>query len=233
VKVGDSLTTDHISPAGAIPKDSPAGRYLRERDVGLSEFNSYGSRRGNHEVLTRGTFANIRLRNQLAPGTEGGYTVHFPSGEETSVFEAARRYREEDTPLVVIGGDEFGTGSSRDWAAKGPVLLGVEAVLATGYERIFRSNLIGMGGLPLQFREGDDAGSLGLTGEEIYDIRGIPQALEEGTDVSVTARRDDGSEVTFPARVRLDTPMEIHYYRHGGILHSVLRRMAAENGDAP
>ncbi|MDP2498646.1 MAG: aconitate hydratase AcnA [Candidatus Palauibacterales bacterium] len=230
VKVGDSLTTDHISPAGAIPKDSPAGEYLQDLDVGLSEFNSYGSRRGNHEVLMRGTFANIRLRNQLVPGTEGWWTKHLPSGEKTSVYDAAMRYREEDTPLVVIGGDEFGTGSSRDWAAKGPVLLGVEAVLATGYERIFRSNLIGMGGLPLQFQEGDDAESLGLTGEEVYDIRGIPQALKSGTDVSVTARRDDGTEVTFPAHVRLDTPMEVKYYRHGGILHSVLRRMAAENG---
>jgi len=230
VKVGDSLTTDHISPAGAIPKDSPAGEYLQDLDVGIAEFNSYGSRRGNHEVLMRGTFANIRLRNQLVPGTEGWWTKHFPSGEQTSVYDAAMRYREEDTPLVVIGGDQFGTGSSRDWAAKGPVLLGVEAVLATGYERIFRSNLIGMGGLPLQFREDDDAESLGLTGEEVFDIAGIPQALESGTDVSVTARRDDGFEVTFPARVRLDTPMEIKYYRHGGILHSVLRRMAREDG---
>lgn len=164
------------------------------------------------------------------PGTEGWWTKHFPGGEKTSIYDAAMRYREDDTPLVVIGGDEFGTGSSRDWAAKGPVLLGVRAVLATGYERIFRSNLIGMGGLPLQFREGDDAGSLGLTGEEVYDIRGISRALESGTDVSVTARREDGTEVTFPARVRLDTPMEVRYYRHGGILHSELRRMADENG---
>jgi aconitate hydratase len=225
-KLGDSVTTDHISPAGAIHRDSPAGRYLVEQGVDPADFNSYGARRGNHEVMLRGTFANVRLRNLLAPGTEGGWTRHQPSGEEMSIYDASVRYAEEGTPLVVLAGREYGTGSSRDWAAKGTRLLGVRAVLATSYERIHRSNLVGMGVLPLQFRDGEDADSLGLTGEEAFDIGGLA-ALEPGAEVSVTARDRDGGERTFAMRVRIDTPNELNYYRHGGILHFVLRQMAA------
>ena len=222
--LGDSVTTDHISPAGAIAVDSPAGAYLRELGVEPKDFNSYGSRRGNHEVMMRGTFANIRLRNQLAPGTEGGWTTHYPSGEQLSIFEASLRYRREGVPLVVIGGKEYGSGSSRDWAAKGTKLLGVEAVLVESYERIHRSNLIGMGVLPLQFLDGESAASLGLDGRERFDIRGIEQG--RARRVSVTATREDGTRIGFEALVRIDTPKEQEYYINGGILHYVLRQLA-------
>jgi aconitate hydratase len=218
VWIGDSVTTDHISPAGAIRPDSPAGRYLLEHGVERKAFNSYGSRRGNHEVMVRGTFANVRLRNLVVPGSEGTWTAHLPSGEEMTIFEAAERYRTEGTPLIVLAGKEYGSGSSRDWAAKGPKLLGVKAVLAESYERIHRSNLLMMGILPLQFREGESAATLGLTGREEFSIAGI----ENGDSDEVTVRAD-GSE--FRALVRLDTPREREYLRHGGILPFVLRRL--------
>ena len=223
VYVGDSITTDHISPAGAIHPDSPAGRYLQEQGVAPKDFNSYGSRRGNHEVMVRGTFANVRLRNWMAPGTEGGWTTHIPSGRQMTVYDASVAYESEGTPLVVLAGKEYGTGSSRDWAAKGTKLLGVRAVIAESYERIHRSNLVGFGVLPLQFPEGENAQSLGLTGSEAFDIVGI---AEQPETVDVAARRDDGSEVRFQARVRIDTPQEWAYYRHGSILHYVLRNLA-------
>jgi aconitate hydratase len=225
VKVGDSITTDHISPAGSIKPDSPAGKYLQSLGVLPADFNSYGSRRGNHEVMMRGTFANVRLKNQLAPGTEGSWTTHFPSGERMSVYDAAMRYREENVPLVVLSGKEYGTGSSRDWAAKGTRLLGVSAVIAESYERIHRSNLVGFGVLPLQYQDGDSADSLGLTGEEVFEIGSVDN---EPSTVKVTARRDDGSSVEFEARVRIDTPTEWEYYRNGGILHYVLRELASK-----
>jgi aconitate hydratase len=218
VMVGDSVTTDHISPAGAIKPDSPAGRYLVEHGVERKDFNSYGSRRGNHEVMIRGTFANVRLQNLLVPGSEGTWTVHLPSGEETTIFEAAERYREEGVPLVVIAGKEYGSGSSRDWAAKGPALLGVRAVLAESYERIHRSNLLMMGVLPLQFMDGEGQEALGLTGRELFSIEGV----RGGEAHEVTMHADDRE---FRARVRLDTPRERDYYRHGGILRFVLRRL--------
>ncbi len=224
VKVGDSVTTDHISPAGAIAVDSPAGKYLIENGVEQRDFNSYGSRRGNHEVMMRGTFANVRLRNELAPGTEGSWTTCFVDDHRTSIFDAAERYREADEPLVVLAGKEYGTGSSRDWAAKGPSLLGVRAVIAQSYERIHRSNLVGMGILPLQFLPGDSAASLGLTGEEHFDIPRIEPGQER---VEVIARENGGEPVIFETVVRIDTPNEFSYYRHGGILHYVLRRLAA------
>jgi len=220
VMVGDSVTTDHISPAGAIKAQSPAGRYLIERNVEPGDFNSYGSRRGNHEVMVRGTFANVRLRNLLVPGAEGTWTVHLPSGEEMTIFEAAVRYQAEGVPLIVIAGKEYGSGSSRDWAAKGPALLGVRAVIAASYERIHRSNLLMMGVLPLQFREGESPASLGLSGREVFSVEGI--AGGEAREVTVRA---DGKE--FRARVRLDTPRERDYFRHGGILPYVLRRLLA------
>ena len=225
VVVGDSVTTDHISPAGAIRPDSPAGRYLIERGVERREFNSYGSRRGNHEVMVRGTFANVRLRNLLVPGSEGTWTVHLPSGEEMTIFEASERYLAEGVPLVVLAGKEYGSGSSRDWAAKGPMLLGVHAVIADSYERIHRSNLVGMGVVPLEFPRGESAESLGLTGRETFSIRG----LEDGhaREATVEAVRDDGGRVEFRARVRLDTPREREYVRAGGILPFVLDRLAA------
>ncbi len=223
--LGDSVTTDHISPAGGIAPDSPAAKYLMEQGVKLADFNSYGSRRGNHEVMMRGTFANIRLRNQLAPGTEGGWTRHQPSGEQMTIYDASLTYREEGTPLVVIAGSEYGTGSSRDWAAKGTVLLGVKAVIAKSFERIHRSNLIGMGVLPLQFEEGQDATSLGLTGTEAYDIKGHTDPAAKA--VTVTATPADGDAITFTAKIRIDTPKERDYYEHGGILHYVLRHLAA------
>ncbi|MGM0678081.1 MAG: aconitate hydratase AcnA [Pseudomonadota bacterium] len=224
VMVGDSITTDHISPAGGIHPESPAGQYLQSHGIEPKEFNSYGSRRGNHEVMMRGTFANVRLRNRMAPGTEGGWTTHVPSGEQTSVYDAAMRYHEENVPLVVLAGKEYGTGSSRDWAAKGTRLLGIRAVIAQSFERIHRSNLVGFGVLPLQFKEGDSAESLGLTGQECFDISGLEG---EPGEVTVTARTDDGQETHFQARVRIDTPKEWEYYRHGGILHYVLRQLAA------
>jgi aconitate hydratase len=222
--LGDSVTTDHISPAGSIRADSPAGRYLTDHGVQRQDFNSYGSRRGNHEVMIRGTFANIRLRNQLVPGVEGAVTRHLPSGEQASIYDAAQRYAEQAVPLIVIAGTEYGSGSSRDWAAKGTLLLGVRAVIATSYERIHRSNLIGMGVLPLQFAPGESAQSLGLTGEETYTIAGL--ADHEGVPHTVTVRTDSpegGHE--FTADVRIDTPAEAEYYRHGGILQYVLRQL--------
>ena len=225
VMVGDSVTTDHISPAGSIRGDSPAGRYLSDHGVERSAFNSYGSRRGNHEVMARGTFANVRLRNQLAPGTEGSVTVHLPDGEQLSIYEASLRYQEEGVPLVVIAGKEYGSGSSRDWAAKGPNLLGVRAAIAESYERIHRSNLLMMGIVPLQFAAGESAASLGLTGRETFDITGLDDG--EAREAIVTATPDGGEAITFRVRVRLDTPREREYVRHGGILRYVLRRLAA------
>ncbi len=221
VLLAESVTTDHISPAGAIKKDSPAGRYLIEHGVKPKDFNSFGSRRGNHEVMMRGTFGNVRLRNQLVPGVEGGFTRHLPDGEQMSIYDAAMRYQEEGVPLVVLAGAEYGSGSSRDWAAKGTLLLGVRAVIAESFERIHRSNLIGMGVLPLQFPAGESAGSLDLTGEEVFDIEN-PEGVNE---VNVKATKPDGSVTTFKASVRIATPQEAEYYRHGGILHYVLRQL--------
>ena len=223
--LGDSVTTDHISPAGSIAKDSPAARYLESHGVKQADFNSYGSRRGNHEVMMRGTFANIRLRNRLAPGTEGGWTRHQPGGEQMSIYDASVKYREEGTPLVVLAGSEYGTGSSRDWAAKGTVLLGVKAVIAKSFERIHRSNLIGMGVLPLQFVDGQDAESLGLTGTEVFDIEGHTDPAAK--TVTVTATPAEGDAIKFTAKIRIDTPKERDYFEHGGILHYVLRQLAA------
>ncbi|MBN2469887.1 MAG: aconitate hydratase AcnA [Anaerolineae bacterium] len=222
--LGDSVTTDHISPAGNIPKDGPAGQYLIDQDVSPQWFNSFGSRRGNDRVMTRGTFANIRLRNQLAPGTEGGYTTYLPTGEVTTIYDAAMRYRDSGTPLVVLAGKEYGTGSSRDWAAKGALLLGVRAVIAESFERIHRSNLVGMGVLPLQFEEGQSAETLSLSGKETFAID-VDDSLQPGEKVTVTVTRADGSTATFNAIARIDTPVEITYYRNGGILHTVLRSM--------
>jgi aconitate hydratase len=216
--LGDSVTTDHISPAGAIKRDSPAGRYLEEHGVAPKDFNSYGSRRGNHEVMMRGTFANIRLRNQLAPGTEGGVTIHLDSDEQLAIYDAAMRYAQSGTPLVVLAGREYGSGSSRDWAAKGTRLLGVRAVIAQSFERIHRSNLVGMGVLPLQFPDGESAQSLGLSGRETFSIAGI----DGGGAREVTVHADD---IEFTTRVRIDTPKEVEYYRHGGILPFVLREL--------
>lgn len=227
--LGDSVTTDHISPAGAIKADSPAGRYLAEHGVARADFNSYGSRRGNHEVMIRGTFANIRLRNRLLDGVEGGYTRNFLTGEQESIFDASQAYQAAGIPLVVLGGKEYGSGSSRDWAAKGTALLGVKAVIAESFERIHRSNLIGMGVVPLQFPAGQSAESLGLDGTETFSITGLT-ALNEGTTprtVAVTAQKADGSEVSFDAVVRIDTPGEADYFRHGGILQYVLRQLAS------
>jgi aconitate hydratase len=223
--LGDSVTTDHISPAGAISAESPAARYLEANGVRKADFNSYGSRRGNHEVMMRGTFANIRLRNRLAPGTEGGWTRFQPDDEQMTIYDAAMKYKAAGTPLIVIAGSEYGTGSSRDWAAKGTVLLGVKAVIAKSFERIHRSNLIGMGVLPLQFKDGEDAESLGLTGHESFDISG--QTDPAAKSVKVTATASDGTQTSFEAKVRIDTPKERDYYENGGILHYVLRQLAA------
>jgi aconitate hydratase len=232
LKLGHSITTDHISPAGAIKPDSPAGRYLLERGVPIAEFNSYGARRGNHEVMVRGTFANVRLRNQIAPGTEGGFTRQFPDGATMTVFEASEKYRAEGVPLLVIAGKEYGSGSSRDWAAKGPRLLGVHAVIAESFERIHRSNLVGMGVVPLQFMDDETADSLGLTGQEVYDILGLKQLLDRnlasGREVTVRAASSDGKRREFRALVRIDTPQEVLYYRHGGILQYVLRQLLSD-----
>ena len=222
--LGDSVTTDHISPAGAIAKDSPAGKYLQENSVAPSDFNSYGSRRGNDRVMLRGTFANIRIRNQLAPGTEGGVTRHLPDGETMSIYDAAMKYADEGTPLVVLAGTEYGTGSSRDWAAKGTQLLGVRAVIAASYERIHRSNLVGMGVLPLQFSDGQSWQSVGLTGEETFDIP-VDDNLQPRSEIVVTATKPDGTTVSFNVTVRIDTPVEMDYYRNGGILQTVLRKL--------
>jgi aconitate hydratase len=225
---GDALTTDHISPAGAIPVESPAGHYLVAHGVKPKDFNSFGSRRGNDRVMTRGTFGNIRIKNRMLGGREGGNTIYQPSGEEMSIFDAAMRYREEGVPLIVLAGEMYGTGSSRDWAAKGTILLGVRAVIARSYERIHRSNLVGMGVLPLQFLSGDSAERLGLTGDEEYHVIGLDDDLQPGGRVRVRALRPNGSACEFEALVRIDTPVEVEYYRNGGILHTVLRRMIQE-----
>ena len=223
--LGDSVTTDHISPAGAIAPESPAGQYLQSQKVIPADFNSYGSRRGNHNVMMRGTFANIRLRNKLAPGSEGGVTIHFPSGEQVSIYDAAMRYKKDSIPAIILAGKEYGSGSSRDWAAKGPYLLGVSVVIAESYERIHRSNLVGMGILPLQYNPGDTAESLGLSGRETYSIAGLQNGLAKS--VTVIAADDGGVKKSFQAVVRIDTPQEVEYYQNGGILHYVLRRLAA------
>jgi aconitate hydratase len=230
--LGDSITTDHISPAGSIKAQSPAGRYLVEHGVQPADFNSYGSRRGNHEVMVRGTFANIRLKNLLAPGTEGGVTRHLPDGQQMSIYDASVKYQEEGVPLLVIAGKEYGSGSSRDWAAKGPNLLGVKVVIAETYERIHRSNLVGMGVLPLQFVPGENPATLGLNGEEVYDVEGLADALASGfaggREITVRARSAGGGERSFRATVRIDTPQEVNYYRHGGILPYVLRQLLGQ-----
>jgi aconitate hydratase len=223
--LGDSITTDHISPAGAIRPDSPAGRYLIEHGVQPRDFNSYGARRGNHEVMVRGTFANVRLRNQIAPGTEGGWTTIQPDGEVMSIYDASVKYQEGGVPLVVIAGKEYGSGSSRDWAAKGTLLLGVKAVIAESFERIHRSNLVNMGVLPLQFKTGESAAALGLTGYERYELTGIASGLRPGCDITVRATPESGGGSQFVVTARLDTPEEVVAYRHGGILPYVLRQL--------
>ncbi len=223
--LGDSITTDHISPAGSIKKDSPAGKYLIEHGVDPKDFNSYGARRGNHEVMMRGTFANVRLRNQLAPGTEGGWTTYQPGGEVMTIYDASVKYREAGVPLLVIAGKEYGSGSSRDWAAKGTLLLGVKAVIAESFERIHRSNLVNMGVLPLQFDGGVSAQTLGLTGRERYELTGIERSLRPGATISVRAIAEDGSAIGFSAIARIDTPEELVAFRHGGILPYVLRQL--------
>ena len=224
---GETTTTDHISPAGAIPKDEPAGMYLREQGVKPWQFNTFGSRRGNHEVMIRGTFGNVRIRNLMLDNREGGYTIHIPSGDELTIYDAAMRYQSEGTPLLILAGREYGTGSSRDWAAKGTLLLGVKAVIAESYERIHRSNLVGMGVLPLQFEEGDTPESLGLTGRETFDILGVSEGLEPHARLRVVVRTDDGHERSFSTVARLDSAVDVEYYRNGGILQTVLRRIAS------
>ncbi|MGH7715121.1 MAG: aconitate hydratase, partial [Vulcanimicrobiaceae bacterium] len=226
VMLGDSVTTDHISPAGSIAKSSPAAKYLIEHGIEQRDFNSYGSRRGNHEVMMRGTFANTRLKNMLVPGVEGGVTRYLPKNEQMSIFDAAMRYKADNTPLVVLAGKEYGSGSSRDWAAKGPMLLGVGAVIAESLEKIHRSNLIGMGILPLEYAPGTTRESLGLTGEESFTIKGLSE-LKPLQALKVEAKSPDGKTTTFDAKVRIDTPDEMQYYRHGGILQYVLRQIAA------
>jgi aconitate hydratase len=228
--LGDSVTTDHISPAGSIGRETPAGRYLIERGVQPKDFNSYGARRGSHDVMMRGTFANIRLRNAMVPGVEGGYTVHIPTGEQMSIYDAAMRYKAESTPLVILAGKEYGTGSSRDWAAKGTYLLGVRAVIAESFERIHRSNLVGMGVLPLEFLSGDSWQALGLDGSETYTIQGI-ETLEPRQELTVIATRKDGTAINFKARARVDSLGELAYYRNGGILHYVLRNLAKQSAN--
>jgi aconitate hydratase len=223
--LGDSVTTDHISPAGSISKGSPAGKFLIDRGVEPLDFNSYGARRGNDRVMVRGTFANIRIRNQMVPGVEGGVTRHLPSGDQLSIYDAAMRYKADGVPTVVLAGVEYGTGSSRDWAAKGTYLLGVRAVIAQSYERIHRSNLVNMGVLPLQFPAGSSAASLGLTGEETFDIVGLDDSLAPRSQVTVRATKPDGSQLEFSAHVRIDTPVELEYYKNGGILHTVVRML--------
>jgi aconitate hydratase len=223
VKVGDSVTTDHISPAGAISRTSPAGLYLLEREVPPHLFNSYGSRRGNHEIMMRGTFANVRLRNQMAPDTEGGWTTYLPDEKVMTIYDAADKYRASGIPLLLLAGKEYGTGSSRDWAAKGPSLLGVKVVIAESYERIHRSNLVGMGILPLQFMQGQSAESLHLDGDEYFATSGLNDDLRPGQEVTIRAVKPDGREIIFQTICRIDTPVEVDYYRNGGILHTVLR----------
>jgi aconitate hydratase len=225
VRLGNSVTTDHISPAGAIPAENPAGKYLIEKGIQPRDFNSFGSRRGNDQVMTRGTFGNVRLKNLLVPGIEGGITLHLPEGTQMSIYEAAQKYQSDGIPLIVLAGKEYGTGSSRDWAAKGALLLGVKAVIAESYERIHRSNLIGMGVLPMEFTEGDNAEVLELSGREKFDILDLDNDLEPRSTLRVVAHRENGTSTTFKARVRIETPIEIEYYRNGGILHTVLRQM--------
>jgi aconitate hydratase len=224
--LGDSVTTDHISPAGSIPAEGPAGQYLIAQGVRPGDFNSYGSRRGNHEVMVRGTLANIRLRNQLAPGTEGGWTEHLPEGEQMSIYDAAMKYQQEGVPLLILAGKEYGCGSSRDWAAKGVNLLGVRAVIAESFERIHRSNLVGMGVLPLEFPPEQNAAGLGLTGREVFHVEGVGEAIAGSRRARVRAVAEDGTERAFEAVVRVDTPQEAEYYRNGGILPYVLRQLA-------
>ena len=224
--LGDSVTTDHISPAGSIPADGPAGKYLMSKGVAPVDFNSFGSRRGNHEVMMRGTLANVRIRNQIAPGTEGGWTRHQPSGDEMFIYDAAMKYKEEGVGLIILAGKEYGTGSSRDWAAKGVALLGVTAVVAQSFERIHRSNLVGMGVLPLEFLPGEGAAELGLTGKEAYSVERVDAAITGDKIVAVRAKSPDGSVKSFQAKIRVDTPKEVDYYRHGGILKFVLRQLA-------
>jgi aconitate hydratase len=230
--LGDSVTTDHISPAGNIKANGPAGKYLADHGVRPADFNSYGSRRGNHEVMVRGTFANVRLRNKLAPGTEGGVTRLLPEGEAMSIFDASEKYAERQVPLIILAGKEYGSGSSRDWAAKGPKLLGVRAVIAESFERIHRSNLVGMGILPLQFEAGENVESLGLTGEEVFSFPGLTALLATrlagGRQLRVKAASADGTAKEFDAKVRIDTPQEIEYFEHGGILQYVLRQLAGK-----
>ncbi len=230
--LGDSVTTDHISPAGSIKLNGPAGKYLTEHGVAPTDFNSYGSRRGNHEVMVRGTFANVRLRNKMAPGTEGGVTRLLPELTQMSIYDASVEYARRGTPLAILAGKEYGSGSSRDWAAKGPRLLGIRFVIAESYERIHRSNLVGMGILPLQFEPGESAESLGLTGEEIFDIIGLKEMLDGkfagGKNLTVVAENQLGVTTEFPVTVRIDTPQEILYYQHGGILQYVLRQLAGK-----
>jgi aconitate hydratase len=222
---GDSVTTDHISPAGAIKATSPAGKYLISRGVEPEDFNSYGSRRGNDLVMTRGTFANVRIKNLMVPGVEGGVTVHYPDGEQMSIFDAAMKYQQENIPLVILAGHEYGTGSSRDWAAKGTRLLGVKAVVAASFERIHRSNLVGMGVLPLQFADGTNTQSLGLTGSEVYSLTGLSDNIQPGQQVTLEIQGADGAKRSIPVKLRIDTPIEVDYYRHGGILPFVLRQL--------
>ena len=228
--LGDSITTDHISPAGSIKKDSPAGKYLIAHGVDPHDFNSYGARRSNHEVMMRGTFANIRLRNQLAPGTEGGWTTYQPGGEVMAIYDAAMKYKDAGVPLVILAGKEYGSGSSRDWAAKGTLLLGVKVVIAESFERIHRSNLVNMGVLPLQFESGQNAATLGLTGREQYEIAGLAEGLKPGVFVTVRARGDEGKTIEFRGSARIDTPEELVAFRHGGILPYVLRQLVMANG---
>ncbi|HEX3817654.1 MAG TPA: aconitate hydratase, partial [Chthoniobacterales bacterium] len=220
---------DHISPAGAIKADSPAGKYLQSRGIKKEDFNSYGSRRGNDLVMTRGTFANVRIKNLMVPGVEGGVTVHQPSGEQMSIFDAAEKYAAAKTPLVILAGTEYGTGSSRDWAAKGTRLLGVRAVVAASYERIHRSNLVGMGVLPLQFAEGTNAQSLGLNGSETFSVLGLSDSIRPGQQLTLEIKRANGETQQVPVKLRIDTPIEIDYYRHGGILPFVLRELLGGN----
>ena len=223
--LGDSITTDHISPAGSIKADSPAGKYLIAHGVEPKDFNSYGARRGNHEVMMRGTFANVRLRNQLAPGTEGGVTTYLPGADVMSIYDASMKYQAAGVPLLVLAGKEYGSGSSRDWAAKGTMLLGVKAVIAESFERIHRSNLVNMGVLPLQFLAGESVSTHGLTGREVYAITGAGHELSPRGTVTVRASAEDGMTMTFTAQVRIDTPEELVAYRHGGILPYVLRKL--------
>ena len=225
--LGDSVTTDHISPAGNIKADSPAGRYLQEKGVAPIDFNSYGSRRGNHEVMMRGTFANIRIKNEMLDGVEGGFSLHVPSGKQEAIYDVAMRYQAEQTPLVIFAGKEYGTGSSRDWAAKGTLLLGVKAVIAESFERIHRSNLVGMGVLPLQFLNGESRSSLGLTGREQISITGLSDDIKPQQTLTLRITREDGSHTDTQVLCRIDTLNEVEYFKAGGILHYVLRQLMA------